>query len=64
MANTQEKEQATSIAGQGLADITICESEICYIDGKEGRLVYRADRAAHRMILSCFIAAIRSGWPR
>lgn len=27
--------------GLGLADITICESEICCIDGKEGRLLYR-----------------------
>lgn len=27
--------------GLGLADITICESEICFIDGTEGRLVYR-----------------------
>ena len=41
MANAQEKESSTSIAGQGLADITICESEICYIDGTEGRLIYR-----------------------
>jgi citrate synthase len=41
MPNVQEKEPSTSIAGQGLADITICESEICYIDGNEGRLVYR-----------------------
>jgi len=27
--------------GLGLADVTICESEICFIDGTEGRLIYR-----------------------
>jgi len=34
--------EATPITnGKGLADITVCDSEICYIDGNEGRLVYR-----------------------
>jgi citrate synthase len=34
-------EASVSPIGLGLADITICESEICFIDGKEGRLIYR-----------------------
>ena len=29
----------------GLADIVACETEICFIDGKEGRLVYRGYNA-------------------
>ncbi|MBU1139024.1 MAG: citrate synthase [Proteobacteria bacterium] len=28
-------------AEAGLADVVACDSEICFIDGKEGRLVYR-----------------------
>lgn len=35
------KEPTSQNIGLGLADITICESEICYIDGEEGRLIYR-----------------------
>lgn len=41
MTNKGMKETVAAINGQGLADITVCDSEICYIDGAEGRLVYR-----------------------
>ncbi len=41
MSNAAEKEPPSPTIGLGLADITICESEICYIDGDQGRLVYR-----------------------
>lgn len=34
-------EANTKINEQGLADVVACNSAICFIDGKEGRLVYR-----------------------
>ena len=33
--------ESNNTKGQGLADITICESEISFIDGQEGKLIYR-----------------------
>ncbi len=41
MTAVADKEPPSQNIGLGLADITICESEICYIDGDEGRLIYR-----------------------
>lgn len=41
MTAVADKEPPSSTIGLGLADITICESEICFIDGDEGRLIYR-----------------------
>lgn len=41
MTAVADKEPQAPSIGLGLADITICESEICFIDGEEGRLVYR-----------------------
>jgi citrate synthase len=41
MSTAAEKEPPSQSIGLGLADITICESEICFIDGEQGRLVYR-----------------------
>lgn len=41
MTAVADKEPPSQNIGLGLADITICESEICYIDGEEGRLIYR-----------------------
>ncbi len=41
MTAVADKESPSSTIGLGLADITICETEICFIDGEEGRLIYR-----------------------
>ena len=41
MTAVADKEPPSQNIGLGLADITICESEICFIDGEEGRLIYR-----------------------
>lgn len=41
MTAVADKEAPAPTIGLGLADITICESEICFIDGEEGRLIYR-----------------------
>jgi citrate synthase len=41
MSTAAEKEPPSQSVGLGMADITICESEICFIDGEQGRLVYR-----------------------
>jgi citrate synthase len=41
MSTAPDKETPASAIGLGLADITICESEICYIDGEQGTLIYR-----------------------
>ncbi len=41
MSTPLEKNLPAQTIGLGLADITICESEICFIDGDEGRLIYR-----------------------
>lgn len=41
MTAVADRESPPPAIGLGLADITICESEICFIDGEEGRLIYR-----------------------
>jgi len=42
---------AATTGKAGLEDVVACESQVCFIDGKQGRLVYRgydvADLAAH-----------------
>lgn len=51
MSTTPTNEPAAQTFKAGLEDVTACTSEICFIDGKLGRLVYRgydvADLAAH-----------------
>lgn len=37
----QAPENAENEKDQGLADVIACNSAICFIDGKEGRLIYR-----------------------